>query len=434
MPEAEKTITEENSFYSKRKISSIAGYKKCLDEFSKNFDKEVSLESDSPIFLDTNVLLRYYSISFTARAKLLEFLQKHQKRIIITSQVQYEFLKNREELIQRFFEQVTSKIPRAFNSDIVNKMNSFLEENKDVLKDYSFVEAGIVKYQTELEDMLKKLQGEVALKKEEHTNLIVKDSFLDFLASCIQCPSLNEVELKVIKDEFGSLSKNLTSDNVSNFLNNPNNAFPGCADIKEKPDDPFGDYIIFHEIMKFMINNKANAAFITFDNAKGDWMSKNKTPLLHYTQNAYSNTGKLLYILDADRTLGELLKINIDSLVPNEAKVDLRPITSDALNEFFINCGLFPGRVPAHFDEEDINEFAINGYIYMSQVERDIIKSAPSHKKYLETQPHLNSVGVIRSGLRVANPNYTIEIQKINDGIPTFMDKEFLKQYRVFDN
>ena len=117
-------ITKELSYFSKQNLSSLAKYSECLATYSKNFDNEISLKTKSPIFLDTNVLLRYYSISFTAREKLYDFIHTNKARIILSSQVQYEFLKNREDVIQKFFEQVTNKIPKDFNSDVVNKMKN----------------------------------------------------------------------------------------------------------------------------------------------------------------------------------------------------------------------------------------------------------------------------------------------------------------------
>jgi len=78
-----KLVTTDVCFSSKRNPTSLLEYKECLEKYSSNFQKEVSLETDSPIFLDTKVLLRYYSISFTAREKLFEFINLHKNRIML---------------------------------------------------------------------------------------------------------------------------------------------------------------------------------------------------------------------------------------------------------------------------------------------------------------------------------------------------------------
>lgn len=314
-------INNEHSFLAKKNLSSITEYIECLDKFSSDFNKAISLENEFIIFLDTNVLLRYYSISFTARAKLFEFIKENSKRIVLSSQVQYEFIKNREDVIQRFFEQVTNKIPKDFNSDIVNKMKSFLETHKIVLKDYPFVETGIVKCQVELEKLLTKLNETSEGKRKEYTDLIVKDSFLDLLKECLMTEPLFENEIKKIKSDFDELKKLVKSEKLDSvFLNSHESVFPGLGDIVNKPDNPYGDFIIYHEIMKYQIKNKTNVIFLTFDNTKGDWMTKDKSTYLHYVQNMFLNTGKILYILDADRTLGKVLNVNIESLVEKESE------------------------------------------------------------------------------------------------------------------
>ena len=100
---------------------------------------------------------------------------------------------------------------------------------------------------------------------------------------------------------------------------NPDRAFPGVADLLEKEENEHADYIIFHEIMKFMEEKNTDAIFLTFDTTKGDWMKGDKHPLLHYVHNCYLNTGKLLFILDADRTLNDVLKISIEPLLDEES-------------------------------------------------------------------------------------------------------------------
>lgn len=362
MADGPKLITENISYFSKIDCNSISKYKVCIDRFSSNFQKEITLETDTLIFLDTNVLLRYYSISFTARKKLYDFLSNNKKRIILTQQVQLEFLRNREDIIQRFFDQVTSKIPQDFNTDIVNKMQHFLEQYKIILKDYSFVEKGILEHQAALEGILTKLNESVESKKKEHIDLTINDDLLDFLATCNQSDELSLDELKIIKSHFDLLSKNIASEKLDSFISKPNSAFPGVADIKNKPENPYGDFIIFHEIMKYLLNRNIDAIFLTFDDTKGDWMSKNKAPHLHYVQNMYANTGQILYIMDAERALGKLLNIDIDSLVSAETNNCLQEITSENLIHASKKFKVFEGAIIKPFNSLFIKELKINGY------------------------------------------------------------------------
>lgn len=133
-------ITTSTSFKSKMKSTSISQFKASMDLYSTNFNDALQLKNDTPIFLDTNILLRYYSISFNAREKLFKFIADNISRIYLSEQVQFEFLKNREDVIGKFFEQVTNKIPKDFTQDILNKIKNFNDQHKVVLKDYPYVE------------------------------------------------------------------------------------------------------------------------------------------------------------------------------------------------------------------------------------------------------------------------------------------------------
>lgn len=426
-----KPISKEINFTSKRNIPSISDYKKCLELFSLNFEKEISLATNTPIFLDTNVLLRYYSISFTARDKLFDFIKDNGKRIVLSSQVQLEFTKNREDVIQRFFEQVTNRIPKDFNSDLMNKMNNFIEQHKVVLKDYPFVEAGIKKNKEDLEKLLQQLNETSEQKKKEHINLLTNDKFLDLLSTCFSCDSLSNDELDIIKKDFDTLGKNISPENIELVFNKPYGSFPGMGDIKNKPEDPYGDFIIFHEMMKYMLNGKTDLIFLTFDNTKGDWMTKSKSPYIHYIQNMYANTGQILYIIDAERTFEELLNINIESLV-STVSPNINRITADALQNLIRSYQPFLGYVEGIVNDNHVRELNLNGYVDLEKVKNDLEKSGISAVRYNRDlrMSNLNSVGLLRAALRISNPNYLMAIG--HDGVVNNIPKEKLEEYAVY--
>ncbi len=408
-------ITSDISYLNKRNHSSILEYEKCLEKFSSNFEKESQLESTTPIFIDTNVLLRYYSISFTAREKLFLFIKSNKSKIILTNQVQYEFIKNREDVIEKFFEQVTNRIPRDFRTDVLNKMQSFLDNHKVVLKDYPFVETGIEKHKSELEELFEKLNENSEEKRKERINLIVKDEFLSLLNSCINLETLTQKEIEKVKLDFDLLKGEIKDKNTDAIFNKSNIVFPGLGDIKEKPDDPYGDYIIFHEMMKYMVVNKSDIIFLTFDNTKGDWMTKSKSPYLHYVQNMYLNTNQIVYILDAERTLEEILKVDIQSLVSTEeSEPNSKEIDIESLLELTSRHSIFENVEDGTFRNDLVQELHLAGYRFISEIERDLSRGDKAAKEYLKLRGHLNTVGVLRSTLRIVNPNYMYSVRNGN--------------------
>jgi len=399
-------ITEEFNYNHKINKSTIKTYKKCIDLYSENFNNVKDLKSDLPIFVDTNILLRYYSISFSARKKLFDFVTENKSKIVLTNQVQKEFLRNREEVIKKFFEQVTNRIPKDFKSDIVNKLKSFNDQHKVILKDYPYVEIGIEKHKKELEKILEKLNKDLDDKYNEYKNLIWKDEFVDLLEECRLIDNLSEDEINIIKNKFDVLKKTVDSSNIDALLNKPDFVFPGMCDIKEKPEDPYGDFIIFHEMMKYMSEENTDTIFLTFDNSKGDWMSKNKVPHLHYVQNAFLNTNKLLYVLDAERTFEELLSVDIDSLIEIKNFVREGEIDIEILNNIFYTHPIFKDCKYVAPNQFLLKELSLNNYYEFKYLKKDLDKTIEVMKIYKEDHPTKNSIGLLRGALRIANENY----------------------------
>ena len=138
------------SYIDKKDKTSIQIHEKILALYKENINNIISFKNETPIFLDTNVLLKSYSISFEARESLLKFYNDFKHRIFLTSQVQLEFTKNREDIIERFFEDVTQGLPNSFQSDILNHFKIFLEKNKTILVDYKDFEKNLKKIETQL--------------------------------------------------------------------------------------------------------------------------------------------------------------------------------------------------------------------------------------------------------------------------------------------
>jgi hypothetical protein len=68
----------------------------------------------------------------------------------------------------------------------------------------------------------------------------------------------------------------------------------------------------------------------------------------------------------------------------------------------------------------------------MFEIERDFVKAEKTAPLYRKEHPNLNSIGVLRSTLRIANPNYTKAIEN-SDGTIIDIKPERLKKYRLYD-
>jgi predicted nucleic acid-binding protein len=293
----------------------VTSYIDSLSNYRGSIEQAIELKSKIPIFLDTNVLLRYYSVSFKSRQVLLRFFNEYKSRIFITAQVQREFIKNREDVIERYFEETLSKLKDGFKDDITNKIKSYTDKNKILLDDFKFLEDKLSKLSNEAAKTFDQLTSEIEKIKEKLPGTKYDDDLLAVVKEMNLIDNLSEEETKYLHSEYDLLKKGIEVAKVKTEITKPQRAFPGAADLLEKPDNPYGDYLIYHEIVKFMKERKSEAMFLTYDTTKGDWLKDNKEAHTHYIQTVYLATKQNLFFIDADRFFNKHLKQHFESLL-----------------------------------------------------------------------------------------------------------------------
>jgi len=399
------------SYIDKIDKTSLPIHEKILKIYKENISNIISLKNDTPIFVDTNVLLKSYSISFEARERLLNFYKEYKNRIHITNQVQLEFTKNREEIIERFFEDITQGLPTSFNRDILNHFKAFLERNKTVLVDYKEIEKKLKKIESDLIELNEKLCSDIEIKKTENSDLLLNDSFLKVFSSC-NCLSPSNDLIKKAQVDFDTLKKNINLEEFDSEIKKPGNAFPGMGDIKQKLNNPYGDFIIYNELMEFAVKNKTDIIFLTYDNTKGDWMKTNKQPHIHYIENFYLNTGQIIYILDAKRVFEETLNIKFDSLIDLSppAITTITEITPENLRNFLMQKYPTTENVTSYSIKDLCSELEYNGYTNIEMVESEADRANDAFERYLiesnNGKNRFNMVGNLRVRLEISNKNY----------------------------
>ena len=305
------------------KSFSIVTSQKALELYSKKLESALGFENEIPIFLDTNVLLDYYRISFSERAELIKFFETNKERIYITKQIETEFLRHRIDHIRSYlksldefvnaYRNIRAEIERLKNGEIkgfdhyINKniilkndyqdlrkeLSTFNETLKDKLKNLfseSDFEEQIEEKEGKIEEIRKRLEGQADIERN--------DPLLNVISKFQITPELSEEEEVVLKNQFNDLTSIYST--VKNDQNkNWKSTFPGCGDKKE---NPYGDFIIYHEMIKFLKSNQTDAVFLTNDVEKNDWLSKKKAeykPYTHYIINSYSLSEQTLFIFNA---------------------------------------------------------------------------------------------------------------------------------------
>jgi predicted nucleic acid-binding protein len=303
------------SFSNKIEEFSLDSYVDSLNKYRLGLDKALKLTGKIPIFLDTNVLLRYYSISFKSRTALLKFFSKYKEQIVITAQVQREFIKNREDIIDRYFNETLKNLRENYKDDVVNKLKNYIERNKILLDDFPDLEEKLNRISADTNAVLEQFEAQTKQIKEKLPTTKYEDELLAVMKEMKLINSFSNDEIKFLHAEFDYLKKGIEVTKIKSEIDKPQRSFPGLADLIEKPTNPYGDYILYHEMVKYVKTTNKPALFLTYDTSKGDWIKENKEPHSHYIQAVFLATGQNLYFIDAERFFNDHLKQHFESLV-----------------------------------------------------------------------------------------------------------------------
>lgn len=313
-----------------------------LASYEKEFEKAIKLDEDIAIFLDTNVLLSYYGMAASEKAKLLLFLQKNKEHLYLTRQVQEEFRKNRIKIIESDLFTPLRNIPSSLekaSKDAKGKFKSFMDSHKKLLEsDYIEEWKELLQVQENLNKAVKidgvlgRLKEQVQTTTKDYKDVKIVDELLNVCASLKMVDKLEESrinEIESLYDELIAAHKKLKNTNSNNTV------FPGAGDAGKK-DYPYGDFIIFHEILTFIKKNECNAVFLTNEKSKGDWISDNFTPHIHYIEHTFNLTGQIIYIINAEQPL----RLSLENIHLNvtEEMIQLRKKYENSNSSFVWEC------------------------------------------------------------------------------------------------
>ncbi len=286
MSDSKSIIEKGYSFHTIEGKPELPDHQTALTYYANNLQAAVNLNTTIPIFLDTNVLLRGYTVSPERRALLHKFFLERKDQIVLTKQVQQEFIRNKKEVMKRY-----ANLPAAQLTDATDALANLLFE----------------------------LQIAPEATEDTGNPKVVEEELLDILSNFKQINNLSTSEKKFLKKEFDFLHSTI---DPHNSKAEPHKSFPGKGDILEKPKFPYGDYFIYHEMLKYSHENKQDVLFLTFDVAKGDWLQSNKKPYEHYISKTFSLNEKMIFIINANKFFEDLYDTSFDSLVPAAKKVE----------------------------------------------------------------------------------------------------------------
>lgn len=277
---------------------------------------------DGPIFVDTNVLLNLYRISFFEREQLLKFFQNQKERIMLCSQVCAEYLNHRHSDARSVKSSFDSLIKDAdkLKQKLLDNLRSSREQIREFQRKPSITHdqkdvcahlAGLLHdmaIETEDSGMFLKvtaLFGEIDKALTENKARLIQgvdyeydDPILATVSTLKALPELPDNERSQVETFYHTLLDEFDK-HKEREDEKLHHSFPGCGDRGKlrRGGAPEGDFVVFHEMLLYMTENDTDAIFITRDVTKSDWLMSNGRPFVHYIVNIYKATGHMLYIM-----------------------------------------------------------------------------------------------------------------------------------------
>lgn len=329
MSQSDLQIGAEFSYGAKLNQRTATLREDCLNRYQAHIETVEQLDAAHPVFLDANVLLGYYQLPIAARQKLYQFLDENKARIYICDQVRREFLKHKNHVARTYAKHLqVLRRPTPYQQEVPTWIADFLEDNDDVLAAYPDFKKDLEGVQSNSQSILKQLERFSKDRFLRCRAQLLEQDIADLLPDFQLLPSLNKEEFNFLRQEFNALKQEVEQHEKGNFptvvdaylYQFPNNMFPGIGDIKKKPKAPYGDYFIFHEIMKWVAIHQPElpVVFLTNDVTKSDWLNREQRPYIRYLENMYLNAADIFYILHAEATFSKVLSTNMAHLVLKE--------------------------------------------------------------------------------------------------------------------
>lgn len=332
-PEKKQKSEINDQFSFKSHHHNIMATQKAYDYYEEHKPSNLQIfDSDLFIALDTNFILDIYSMCHKEREQFIRFIEDNTARIIITHQVEYEYTKHRNEHINNYEKSIKS---------IKDNAKSSLNSTKDALKTAAMRFKQLQKdarVRNDMEDVVplitpiityieehdvsdefrqkidelyqplkEKLEGVVDLLSPKFLSER-DDSVLKALSKSVILPQLTNKEQEFLRELYAKCLKD--------FEDNKNTAlvdayrFPGVGDrgkIKQNKD-PFGDFVIYHELLSFINQYDSDVVLLTSDVSKSDWVRTDKSQYEQQLIDTYLHTDHMLYIYDINNVLPSILQ------------------------------------------------------------------------------------------------------------------------------
>ena len=299
----------ECSFHQLRENTSSQQRAASRDIYQNHHKTAYQLAQKHPLILDTNVLLGFYQLPYEAQKALKSFVLENQSRIYCSPQIIQEFDRNYASVQKAGNDLILIEASIHKFKSTESALKNYFAENEALLEAYPNFKQGIINNLVEVQQNAPKFVKKSTHKTEALGRFWKDIEWYNIVHQLPLIPALSKSTTRQLKLDFDALQAGILAQLLDSsemqfkyfFSKNPIQKFPGYADLLKKSLNPYGDFIIYHEILHWIQSTATEVppVFLTNDIAKGDWMDEKKRPYWHYLEHMYQNCQQVFFIFHA---------------------------------------------------------------------------------------------------------------------------------------
>lgn len=269
---------------------------------------------EAVLVLDTNILLGYEQLPLQTRQQLYAFLEQEQHRIYLPDQVYREYTRHLTAVRDHQRQLLRYPRPTPRQQALRPALVDYLDRQAALLRDYPTLQRQWQAVYANSGTWLKRLRHHAQAQVTAARQRLVEPDLSALVPRFQRLPPLSKTEYTRLKKQVRALTQAVLEEDPKGFAHaaaaygyrHPDRVFPGLGDVLQKRDEGLGDYVIYHELLKWALAQsepKHSMVFLTHDYSKGDWMTLQQMPYWHYCHHFFTQTQSHCHILPAQKWL-----------------------------------------------------------------------------------------------------------------------------------
>ncbi|NAO95504.1 hypothetical protein FRY77_05665 [Halomonas sp. MG34] len=335
-------------------------------------EKVKAIWDDCLFAFDANFLCDLYRYSDITRLDFIDVMNRFSDRVWLPNRAMEEYLRNRRVVISK---------QEALYVDVIKKLN-ILEENLNHKKQHPFVSKEL---HAGFFDVSRRLKEELENSKVEYVKRInggdeIRNKIVDIFDEKVGFGFTDE-ELQEILKEGEVRYQNKTPPGYKDKEKEKDEHENKCLTENDKKCKPYGDLIVWKQIIAKAKKDKVNIVFVTSD-SKEDWWKKegNNTlgPRGELVEEFESETEMFFHMYSPDRFLKfaqERMKVKVNEEALEEIKEIKKEDEKKFLNKDRTKELLVSEIKNISLENYNFNESMYQGRLKQSMYEKDALYS-----------------------------------------------------------